>query len=40
MERTLEGFRGFTSCLAEQKKRVLSMELVPGIGETSKDILQ
>ena len=33
MERTLEGFRGFTYCLEMQEKRALSMVPVPGIKE-------
>jgi hypothetical protein len=39
MGRTREGFRGFTSCLEEQK-RALFMESVPGIWETSKEAKQ
>jgi len=37
LERTLEGFRGFTSCLTRPKEKALSTEPVPGRRETSKE---
>jgi hypothetical protein len=37
-ERSLEGFRGFTSCLTGTVKKALSMEQVPGRWETSKEV--
>jgi hypothetical protein len=40
MERTLEDFRGVTSCLSGARKRALSMELVPGIWGALKEAEQ